>query len=155
MRSFLSRLFKNIEWLINPHVNDRHEIALLMRDVGLKKSHWRVRRSHHVFVDGGRLIGIYYVDLKKDLIETFLRVTIYEKDSIDESLRSKYSLCYTFYHRTNDKERFKLSSMAKTPFMYFDDVALHIRNAQVITDSRTAVYQIQQASKKVFVDERK
>ena len=144
MRYFFLKLFENYKWLFNPHMSKHHGIFLLMKSAGLTQSHWRTRRIMHVFVLGGRLIGIFNAHFKDSLFDTFLRVAVYEK-MIDGKL--KFSVTFLFFHRKEKGWSHTPNSVIQSPYLDFPEFAEYVGDARILSQTRGILDRVKERSK--------
>lgn len=142
---------KFVDWVqtrLNPCVNRRHPIHILMTNNGLKPIARRKRHIYSVTLDGGRLIGVYEVFLPGEIFKTCMRVCIYEKKTVSEKRFGDVTYCAAniFFH-TDGEDQFRLGSMYRTSFLTFAELAEATRNAKASTRDLGQVFRIQLDSK--------
>lgn len=140
-----------VEWFqtrMNPHVNRRHPIHILMTNNGLKPIARHKRRIYCTSLDGGRLIGVFETFLPGEIFKTCMRVCVYEKKTVSEKRFGNVTYCAAnmFFH-ADDTDQFQLGSMYRTPFVSFEELAKITRDAKASSSTLAQVFRIQMDSK--------
>jgi len=154
-RSFVARLLSKYQWFINPLVDKRDPLFLLMRDHGFKPAAFRIKKFINPFYDEARLVGIFITNYSDNIYHTQLQLCVYKKHEFYFTKDGKelYCLAHLFMHGGGDAA-YRLGSHYKTDFVEFKDIPSFLKASSKMIETRAMVFRIQEGSRKIAVPQK-